>query len=248
MGRLSQRRCPEDLLGWTFFDLCFRTSISQKVLRRAPEISVAFYESRWSNSARTITSPRLTPLAFRDLIGVVTGVLMGPPPAIERRDRGNHPPSRVPHHSLARSPPSNPAAEVWKGNGGVVKTGSLWRGVVVDDEDGFQERAAEVHAQNRLDRDFPLVRHIFQSEVYEIRGSELADGDGKLANKKFAESQRVLPDVVRPLLFAFLSSCPTRIYVKSTQRRYCEAEKAMKRWHSIGVVVHIQRGDLVPVE
>jgi hypothetical protein len=43
------------------------------------------------------------------------------------------------------------------------KAGSLWRGVSVDDEDGFQERAATEHAQNRVDREFPLVRHVFQS-------------------------------------------------------------------------------------
>jgi hypothetical protein len=67
--------CEGSLLGWTFFDLRFCTSISQNVLRRAPEISVASYESRWSNSARTITPPRLTPLAFHDLIGVVNSPL-----------------------------------------------------------------------------------------------------------------------------------------------------------------------------
>ena len=107
------------------------------------------------------------------------------------------------------------ATEVWKGNEGVIESCLLWGIMEVDGKDGFQERAPTERAQNGSDHNIPFLSRVFQGEVYEIWGSELANGDGELANEKFVERQKVLPDVFRPLSFAFLSdSCPARIDVK----------------------------------
>jgi hypothetical protein len=108
----------------------------------------------------------------------------------------------------------------------VIENSFLRSGVGVDDENSFQERTAAEHIQHGSDWDLLPFPHIFQREVYKIWDSELTDGDGELTNKKFAERREVLPGIFRLRLFAFLSSCSTRIYVKPFHRWHGETEEA----------------------
>jgi len=62
-----------------------------------------------------------------------------------------------------------------------------------NDEESFQKRKNAEHVQNGLGCNFPAIPCLFQSQVYEVRGSKLIEGDGVRAHEQFAKRRQALP-------------------------------------------------------